>query len=252
MTSAAKNDDEDNSAVKNSSPRRSNNCSFDVSAQFDEIFAVEENQVQARISPPPPSNEIESEKKKENESNEDLIFSDEEIAISEAIITNQVEGAGFTKTKLSECQEPQEVTKLVTTPILKSKSPIGGKSSEKKNKRVSWVDQKMDDLGCSPPKLVRKDDVKDNAVENDVKANDDNANESSDVFGDTFASMDFAELSMAEANDAGRRLNNVNNKSCPKTPNFAACSEELILEESEQVGIIFKTYSYRITIIPNT
>ncbi len=250
MTSETANDVKDKIVDKNSSRRRSDNCSFDVSAQFDEIFAVEQNQVQARISPQPPTNEIESEKKKKNESIEDIIFSDEDIPISEVIKRDQVEEVAFTKTKLPECQEVpsganKEATMFVTTPILKSRTPIVGKSSEKTNKRVSWVDQKIDDLGCSPPKLVRKEEIIEKDVkadEDDVRAANEDADESSDVFGDTFENMDFAELSLAEANEAGRRHHNVNNKSCPKTPNFAACSEELILEESEQVGYTFKIY----------
>ena len=129
-------------------------------------------------------------------------------------------------------------TALITTPILKHKSPIV-RSSERKNKRVSWVDQ-VKDTGCSPPKLSKLPEniLIEKLTENDVASeNDKNCfDESNDVFGDTFASMDFADMSMAEAKDSERRLNNVN-KSCPKTPSFAACSEELLLEDSEQVKI---------------
>jgi len=71
----------------------------------------------------------------------------------------------------------------------------------------------------------------------DVAKNGPESDDSDDVFGDTFCDMDLADMSMNDAkNDGGRTLNdasgNAGNKSCPKTPGFDVCTEELLLEES--------------------
>ena len=76
---------------------------------------------------------------------------------------------------------------------------------------------------------------------NRESANRESANESEDVFGDTFCDMDLADVSMEAVNNARTGVDttnknasnsNVGNKSCPKTPGFEVCSEELLLEES--------------------
>ena len=81
----------------------------------------------------------------------------------------------------------------------------------------------------------------DNKKPSSKDANRESANESEDVFGDTFCDMDLADVSMEAVNNARTGVDttnknasnsNVGNKSCPKTPGFEVCSEELLLEES--------------------
>jgi len=52
------------------------------------------------------------------------------------------------------------------------------------------------------------------------------ADDSLDVFGDSFADADLENISFVEPAKNGISVN----KSCPKTPLFEACSEELVLE----------------------
>jgi hypothetical protein len=177
------------------------------------------NQVQAQNYQS--SQEIEAEKKDSEESGKTLHpicdNSDQKVSQINCDLNSQI----FSNIKPVLVAE---LNKLLTTPILKHKSP-NIQSSDRKNKRVSWVDQKAD-IGCSPTKLTEVKDIH---------------NESEDVFGDTFQDMDFADMSLVEAKD---RQDNLNNKSCPKTPNFDACSEELLLEESEQVKKLSCNFDY--------
>ena len=212
------------------------------SAQIEELFKIEEDQVQApnENSPTLLAKNV-GEKSKNSNKNKPFIKNKEQNNQMSSDNNKQINsdhGESSSKNLCPNIVFEKSSIALVTTPILKHKSPIV-RSSERKNKRVSWVDQ-VKDTGCSPPKLSKLPEniLIEKLTENDVASeNDKNCfDESNDVFGDTFASMDFADMSMAEAKDSERRLNNVN-KSCPKTPSFAACSEELLLEDSEQVKI---------------
>ena len=224
------------------------------SAQIEELFKIEEDQVQApnENSPTLLAKNV-GEKSKNSNKNKPItspIKNKEQNNQMSSDNNKQISSEHGEYSSKNLCPNivfEKSSTALITTPILKHKSPIV-RSSERKNKRVSWVDQ-VKDMGCSPPKLSKLPEnvfieklteniLIEKLTENDVASeNDKNCfDESNDVFGDTFASMDFADMSMAEAKDSERRLNNVN-KSCPKTPSFAACSEELLLEDSEQVKI---------------
>ena len=214
------------------------------SAQIEELFKIEEDQVQApnENSPTLLAKNVGEKSKNSNKYKPitSLIKNKEQNNQISSDNNKQISSdhGESSKNLCPKIVFEKSSTALITTPILKHKSPIV-RSSERKNKRVSWVDQ-VKDMGCSPPKLSKLPEniLIEKLTENDVvSVNDKNCfDESNDVFGDTFASMDFADMSMAEAKDSERRLNNVN-KSCPKTPSFAACSEELLLEDSEQVKI---------------
>jgi len=182
------------------------NKSFDSSRLVEEIFETEMNQVQAQFSP----------------------NSDEP----------QPEGADVVDAGQSNdaplVRDPKvvEAATAFTTPILKSRSPLSRilNSSEKKAKRVSWVDQKMADNGGSPLAVSKPAEVAKSSDGGGSTAADD---ESIDVFGDTFCDVDLADVSMSggKKDDDDRSVNAVN-KSCPKTPGFEVCTEELLLEES--------------------
>ena len=197
------------SLAQRSVPAIPMNKSFDSSRLVEEIFETEMNQVQAQLSP----------------------NSDEPRLQLANIETDQnCDGGG--------AQEPKVIEGVAaaafTTPILKSRSPLSRilNSSEKKNKRVSWVDQKVDDNGGSPMAVKKADEVAKNGV-NGNEGRVANGDESIDVFGDTFCDVDLADVSMTGAKkDDSRGLNAAANKSCPKTPGFEVCTEELMLEES--------------------
>jgi hypothetical protein len=98
------------------------NQSFDTSRLVEDIFETELNQVQAKFS----QNSEQPETEKVDQNGGENVVPDRDHVRGPAVI---------------EAAKPAAT--VITTPILKSKSPLGRNlnSSEKKIKRVSWVDQ---------------------------------------------------------------------------------------------------------------
>lgn len=100
-----------------------------------------------------------------------------------------------------------------------------------KKKRVSWGDVTEHRNDENPPSKIAKleDALK---VENPPKSseNDEKFNESEkDIFSDSFANV-IEELDKMEANQTVNRSKTDANRSCPKTPGYAICSEKLEFE----------------------
>lgn len=113
--------------------------------------------------------------------------------------------------------------------ILSPPKKVGGlEVKETKKKRVSWVDQLDGEGGResadgSPPKQRKLSSSPDNK---DNRSN-------SDIFGDSFGTQELAAMEEMELKTCSKRPSSsssssmICNKSCPKTPNYQACSEDL-------------------------